>query len=136
MKKKDKHYDLFEKIASVEHRYNLGNSAISDDELTAVVIQAAPVEYQESLLMNKENKVTFNALLEVMEWLHWLLYGSRFICEVKGVSEDALTIFVGTCFTCKKKGHKASACPKKGRLKNERKMTSESCCRSGKKGLN
>jgi hypothetical protein len=137
MKKKDKLSDLFEKIASVKNRFNCGNSMISDDELMAVVIGAAPVEYQGSLLneqLNKGNRVKLDDLREVMECLHWQLHGSRFISEVEGGNEVILTTFVGTCFTCKKKVHKASACPKKGRMKNEKKLSTESCGHCGKKG--
>jgi hypothetical protein len=51
-----------------------------------------------------------------------------------GGTEIALSSFLGTCFMCKKKGHKANECPKKrGKVKN-RDKTSETCGHCGKKG--
>jgi hypothetical protein len=56
MKKKVKPSDLFEKISSVKNWYNCGVNTISEDELMAVVIGAAPIEYQSSLLNEQRNK--------------------------------------------------------------------------------
>jgi hypothetical protein len=73
MKKKDKPSNLFEKISSLKNWYNCGVNTISEDELMAVVIGTAPIEYQSSLLneqRSKGNSVTLDDLQELMEALH------------------------------------------------------------------
>jgi hypothetical protein len=112
---------LFEQICSVENKYNTATNRIDPDELIAVVLAAAPPEYQSVLTSEQRRRGTQFTIedLEAVMNQYW-----RQTDSVKG----KLSTFDGYCFHCKKKGRKANICHDK------KTWSSESCFNCGKKG--
>jgi hypothetical protein len=77
----------FEQLSAVKKMYNTSTSKIEEEDLIAVVIAAAPKDYQ-SVLTNENSGGDHD--------------------------EFALSAFDGYCFRCKKRGHKSHECPTKG----------------------
>jgi hypothetical protein len=101
---------LFEQLSAIENRYNTASRKIKEEDLIAVVIDAAPEQYQ-SLLTNEQLRLQNNLKLEDLSKAMNALW------QTKDEYEIILGAFEGFCFRCKQKGHKAHECPeKKGRM--------------------
>jgi hypothetical protein len=123
MKKKTNPKTIFEQISAIKNRYNTSTRKIDNDDLIAVILDAAPYEYQAVLTavqMMYGNQLTVLHLKTAMN-SHWrttdackalLAAGNE---KTKDSDEFGLIAgaFGGVCFTCKKKGHKAHECPDK-----------------------
>jgi hypothetical protein len=126
MKKNSNPARMFEQIASVENRYNTMTSKIPQDELIAIVLDKATLEYQAVLTAEQRaqgNALTLDDLESVMNQ-HW-----RQISGGKDIDDDdnevGLTGIDGKamiCFKCNEEGHKASNCPENRKGK---------CCEEG-----
>jgi hypothetical protein len=109
MKRKENPSALFEHIVSIRNRYNQGTYKVSMDDLFAVVMAAAPMEYQAALVAeqcHQGNNLTLDHLCEVMDTLYRQLYGTNRSHGEEGSTEVSLSNFMGTCVTCRKKGIK------------------------------
>jgi hypothetical protein len=115
MKRGDDPRVIFEQLSAVKNMYNTATSKIKEEDLIAVVIAAAPKDYQgvltnEQLRLGGQLKLT--DLHKAMNALWRSLGGSK----SGGGDHDelALSAFDGYCFRCKKRGHKSHECPTKG----------------------
>jgi hypothetical protein len=91
---------LFEQMASIRNRYNQGTYKVSKNDLFAVVMAAAPMEYQAALVAEQRhqgNILTLDHLREVMGTLYRQLYGTNFSYGEEGSTEVSLSNFMGTC---------------------------------------
>ena len=62
------------------------------------------------------------------------MYGTNRSPSEENGTEVSLSNFMGTCFTCKKKGHEASQCPKKkAKNPNHGAVKATVCCHCGKR---
>jgi hypothetical protein len=127
---------LFEQLSALENRYNTSSRTIDEDDLIAVVIDAAPQEYQSVLTdtqLRLGNRVKLEHLSKAMNAL-WRTHAVGKDVKQEG-DEMLLNTFDGFCFGCKKKGHKAHECPeKKGRKIMPGMMGKITCNHCGKPG--
>jgi hypothetical protein len=116
MKKDADPATLFEQLASIENRYNTVTNKILEEDLVAIVLDAAPMEYQAVLTSEQRARGTLLMLddLETAMNQHW-----RQIQNNKGARDDHGTDIALSatdanifCFKCGEKGHKATNCPK------------------------
>ena len=127
---------LFEQVATIENRYNTATSQVQQEDLIAVILDAAPMEYKSVLTTEQRSKgsnLKLNDLETVMNQ-HW-----RQICpkdqEPGSGTEITLSAFTGMCFKCNTKGHKASNCPNNGKNRGSpNKDKNKKCHRCGKFG--
>jgi len=117
MKKEQGASTLFEQLSAIQNHYNTATRQINEEDLIAVVLDAAPDEYKSILTSEqrlKGNRLKLGDLEEVMNQ-HWqqTVNGHQGSANGSG-KEVALSAFAGTCFNCNKKGHKASDCRAKG----------------------
>jgi hypothetical protein len=99
---------LFEQLSSIENKYNTLTRTIDQEDLIAVLIDAAPQEYQSILTdvqLGLQNSVTLEDLNKAMNAL-WRTHAAD---SGEKSEDDDLVInsFTGFSFGCKKKGHKA-----------------------------
>ena len=122
---------LFEQISAIENRYNTSARKIDEEDLIAVVLDSAPVEYQGLLTAEERLKGTTLALsdLETVMEQYWRQTTSARTKNGDDDSEFSLTAFTGKCFNCGKTGHKKAECPEQERTKYHRKCTN--CGRYG-----
>ena len=95
---------LFEQLSAIENRYNTSRRQIEQEDLIAVVIDAAPKEYQ-SVLTNEQlrlgNGVTLSVLEKAMNAL-WRAQAKN--TEAKEEGEELVpNAFAGYCIGYKKK---------------------------------
>jgi hypothetical protein len=114
MNKKDDPSTIFEQVNSINNRYNTTATKMEEVELTAVVISAAPVEYQ-AVLTTKQLSLGVGITVEDLRTAmnaHW-----RSIGGINGKREESdewvLNASTGYCFECKERGHKAHECSQK-----------------------
>jgi hypothetical protein len=70
MKANDNPSAIFEMLSTIQNRYNAGGRPISEDDLIAVIISAAPKQYQAVITgeqMRLGNTLTVEALNNVMQ---------------------------------------------------------------------
>lgn len=110
MKPKDDPSTLFEQLSAIENRFNTEADQIKDEELIAVVIDAAPKEYKSILTSEQRAQGTAITVekLEAAMTQHWRSINN---VNANGVTEIELAAFNGTCFLCKQPGHKKIDCP-------------------------
>jgi hypothetical protein len=122
MKKGSDPASLFEQISSVENRFNIGTRGrIDQDDLIAVVLDAAPQEYQALLTGEQRRRATLLTIedLEMVMNQYWRQTNKERE-QNDEESEVTLAIFEGFCYNCKEKGHKSPQCPnKKEQLQQE-----------------
>ena len=103
---------LFEQIANVENCYSTATRKIPQDELIAVVLDKATMDYKSILTTEQRVKgslVTLEDLQSTMNQ-HWRQIGGN--NETEKNNKISLAAVSGIiCFKCSKKGHKASVCP-------------------------
>jgi hypothetical protein len=117
MKKSKDPATLFEQICSIANKYNTATKKIDEDDLIAVVLDAAPSEYQ-ALLTSERRRLGTSLKIDDLEAImgqHWRQTHSPIDKSGKELddTEIVLTTFDGCCFICKKKGHKADKCTEK-----------------------
>jgi len=116
MKKNQDPATLFEQLSSIENQYNAPGKKIDEGDLIAVILDAAPAEYQAVLTAEQRLRGDELALsdLETAMNQHWRQTKSPKTNDDEG-SDFALSSmnFGGFCYNCKQKGHKANKCPKK-----------------------
>ena len=124
---------LFEQISAIQNRYNNASRKIDEEDLIAVILKAAPKDYQAVLTVEqrvKGDKLVLADLESAMHQ-HWRQTKAN-KDEDKSGNEISLSAFSGTCFHCKKKGHKANKCPEKE--KSSGKKFKGKCNNCGKEG--
>ena len=132
---------LFEQIYSIQNRSKI---EIQEDEFVAVILDAASREYK-AVLTTEQSRLKDNlkvADLEDVMRRHWRTISSKSSSEddnegkevaLAGVSSG----FKGTCFLCKKKGHRIADCPEKKNKGNDNTSKSRfqgKCNNCGKQG--
>ena len=104
---------IFKQISSIENQYNAPGKHIEEDDLIAVVLDAASIEYQP--VLTSEQRLRGDALtlanLESAMNQHWKQ--TKTTKKDEDNNEISLSTFEGACFMCQEKGHKANTCPKK-----------------------
>ena len=113
MKSSDDPSVLFGQLKRVENKYANAGLTIDEEELIAVVLSAAPKEYQGVLVSEQRAQgtgLTIDHLSEAMTQLYRQINGGK-----GDLSDDekevALGAFGGMCYRCKQRGHKANDCP-------------------------
>lgn len=108
---------IFEQISAIQNKFNYPGSIIPEEELIAVVITAAPTGYVSILTAEqraKGNSLALSDLEEVMTQQYRQVSGNNEGEETD--PEFSLAAFSElVCYRCHKKGHKANACPDKGK---------------------
>jgi hypothetical protein len=131
---------LVEQIVSIRNRCNQGTYKVSKDDLFAILMAEASMEYRAALVAEQRhrgNNLTLDDLREVMDTLCRQLYGNNGSHGEKDSKEVSISNFMGTCFTWKKNGHKASQNPKKkAKNPNIGAVKATVCGHCGKKGHN
>jgi hypothetical protein len=105
---------LFEKISQIENRYNTAAFSIDEADLIAVVLDAAPSQYQAVLTMEQRRlgaAIKLNDLEMTMNQ-HWRQLRQEDKHD-EDTNELTLGAFHGQCFNCKKMGHRSDQCPEK-----------------------
>lgn len=116
MSKSEDPATLFEQISTIQNMFRMSSGQIDEADLIAVVISAAPREYQ-SVLANEQirlgSSVTIEALRKAMNMMWRSLGGTA---KKSGSDKDGkefiMSAFGGICFKCNQKGHKSYQCPK------------------------
>ena len=133
MKKNADPATLFEQIASIENRYNTATSQVQQEDLIAVILDAAPMEYKSVLTAEQRvqgTNLTMSDLETVMNQ-HWRQISHAEQEPGNGGTEITLSAFAGVCFKCGGKGHKATNCPEN---EKDKKNKGKKCFRCGKMG--
>ena len=115
MKKKENPSTLFEQLSAIKNCYNTSTKKIEEEELMAVVISAAPHEYQAvltSVQLHLKEAMTIDDLSDAMNAYWRAIEGDNKKSEETS-NKIGLAMFGGTCFNCKQKGHKYHECPSK-----------------------
>jgi hypothetical protein len=105
---------LFELISAIQNRYNNASRKIDEEDLIAVILKAAPKDYQVVLTIEQRVKGDKLALADLESTMHqhWRQTKANEDEEKSGY-EISLSAFSGTCFQYKKKGYKANTFPEK-----------------------
>jgi Zinc knuckle len=113
-------------LSTIKNRYNTMTRRLDDEDKIAVVLSAAPDEYQ-AMLMNEQWRlganITTEDLAEVMNQ-----YWRQVTAKEGGPNESddtelTLLTFSGKCYNCGEEGHKSNECkkPRKNKMKSNRK---------------
>jgi hypothetical protein len=121
MKEDDDPNVLVEQLAKIKNKARLSGLSVMLDEQVVTVIGIAPAKYQTLLTDYSTGQVTsptkFREMIDHICDLQKHLQNVEDAAKLKTGKEISLTSvgtgFAGTCFTCKKKGHKASQCSQK-----------------------
>jgi hypothetical protein len=118
MKDDDDPNVLVEQLAKIKNKARLSKVTVSLEEQLVAVIGAAPAKYQTLLGNYSSGQVTnstkFREMIDAMTDLYARLnvhQQAEDNNEVSLTAADVEPSFAGTCFKCKKRGHKASKCP-------------------------
>ncbi len=105
---------LFEQLSSIENKYDTSTRQIDEEDLIAVILDAAPKEYKSVLTAEQRVKKTALQLSDLEEAMnqHWhqIKKDDEDNAEEKG-KELTLSAFNGKCFNCGEMGHRANKCP-------------------------
>ena len=143
MTKDENPVTLFEQLSVIENQFRMPGMTIDEGDKIAVVIDAAPHEYQ--ALITSERSIKGGNLtlddLEIVMCGHWRQINRNGV-KAKGATvatngkssdqEVVLSAFAGTCYLCKKTGHKANKCPDKASTTSTEKTESKSGKFTGK----
>ena len=136
MKKSDDPAKLFEQISGIKNKYNTAMKRIDEGDLIAMVLDAAPAEYQ--AILTAEQRVKGDAVtlqdLENAMTQHWRQISGGTNRNKDNDNEITLAAFNGFCYNCKKHGHCASECKEHGRGNNRKGKFSGKCNSCGKVG--
>jgi hypothetical protein len=98
-----------------KNQYTPPGRSIDEGDLIAVVLDAAPDEYQ--AVLTAEQRARGDALslsdLEIVMSQHWRQIKRDTNGKSDQDGEIVLAAFGGMCYNCKKAGHKANRCPDK-----------------------
>jgi gag-polypeptide of LTR copia-type/Zinc knuckle len=101
---------LFEQISSIENKYNK-NGKIDEEDLIAVVLDAAPSDYQSILMIEQRLHPTDLKLEHLGTCMNQYWQQTALVCKSdeneKDKTEVALLAFNGKCYNCGKIGHKS-----------------------------
>ena len=114
MKKHGDPATMFEQTSSVTDGLSASTAAqVSEEDMIAVTLDAAPAERQAALTSEQRNKgaALKEADLEDAMNQHWRQIKKKGAKEAKEESE--LTLSAITCYECHEQGHKANKCPKR-----------------------
>lgn len=103
---------MFEQLAAIQNAYSNSERNIGDDELVAVVLGQAPKAYTTVLATEERirgDNLTLKDLEQAMN-VQWRISGVDVDEQEAEESELGLSSFAGTCYKCKKSGHKAFQC--------------------------
>ena len=112
MTKKEDPCTLFEQLSKIENQFN---TAIGKEDAIAIVLDAAPAEYQSVLNAEQRAKgsdITLQDLAETMDQQWRSMYGKRTTKDLQGddgneIALGAINTFRGKCHNCGEEGHKA-----------------------------
>jgi hypothetical protein len=106
---------LFEKLASIQNRFLAPGPRIDEADLIAVVLDAAPVEYQSAFTAEQSVKKEELTLLdlEVAICQHYWQKTQKKSMKKFEDNELLLTVYSGVCFHCGKQGQRANKCPQR-----------------------
>jgi hypothetical protein len=110
---------LFEQLASIKNRYNTLVDQLKEEDLIAVVLEKAPMEYQ-AVLTTEQRARGSNLTLDDLEMTmnqHWRQIGdkSKSAGETGGKEIALSAVNKIVCFNDGEEGHKASNCPNNGK---------------------
>ena len=117
MTKKEDPSTLFEQLSKIENKFN---TVIGKEDAIAIILDAAPVEYQSVLNAKQRAKgsdITLQDLAETMDQQWQSMYGKRTTKDLQGddgneIALGAINTFRGKCHNCGEEGHKAQDCTK------------------------
>ena len=134
---------MFEQLAAIQNMFKSSELEVDEEDLMAVILGQAPKAYANVLATEQQMRGDLLTLkdLEKAMTIHWRINGSvGGNASGEGGTEMALTSFVGTCYKCKKQGHKAYQCKDNGGNGDSEKKTGNrrrfhgNCNNCGKKG--
>ena len=138
MSRKEDPVTLFEQISKIENQFS---TTINKEDAIAIVMDAAPDEYQAILNTEqraKGDEITLQDLAETMDQQWRSLYGQRKTKTITGNdgndTEVALAAFAGKCHNCHQVGHRAADCPHKKNTNKNNKNKRKRCSHCGKMG--
>ena len=127
MTKKEDPCTLFEQLSKIESQFN---TVIGKEDAIAIILDAAPVEYQSVLNTEQRAKgsdITLQDLAETMDQQWQSMYGKRTTKDLKGddgneIALGAINTFRGKCHNCGEEGHKIARNPRRqqGRVSKTR----------------
>ena len=97
---------LFEQLSAIQNQVNNTAYEVAEEDLMAVVFNAAPNEYQTLLSVERRTKGDALKLVHLEETMN---QHYRQISTAR--KDDRSEVALVTCYKCGKEGHKANECP-------------------------
>ena len=133
---------MFEQLAAIDNAYKNREQHVEEDDMVAVVLGQAPKMY--TTVLTTEQRIRGDNLklkdLELAMNAQWRISGAGVNAnEDDNGTELGLSSFTGTCYKCKKSGHKAYQCKAGGSGSSNqdgrnKKSFNGKCNNCGKKG--